>query len=262
MRVEGLRTQRSALRTQHSPKHRLFVSPNQIQGDRVHFTADQAHRLRRVLRLAPGDIIYVLDGRDRRAVAIIERLDRTGGEARLGAWEVWDSEPRCAVTLYQALLKQDRFEWVLQKGTEVGVAGFVPVVTERCVVRSGSDTARLERWRAIVREAAEQSGRGRLPDVQAPRDLAAIIESLIQPTIVCWEMAGDRRLRAALGDLAQSVDQLGLFIGPEGGLTSGEVERLTAASARIAGLGPRILRAETAGPLAAALVLYQFGDLG
>ena len=254
----------SSLITHHSslPKHRLFVSPDQVREDRVRFDEGQAHRLRRVLRLAPGDQIYVLDGQARRATAIVERLDRTGGEARIEAWEEWDTEPRCSMTLYQALLKQDRFEWVLQKGTEVGIATFVPVVTERCIARSSGETGRLERWRAIVREAAEQSGRGRLPEVQAPRDLDDVLGNLVQPTIVCWEAAGDRRLRDVLAELPPDTDRIGLLIGPEGGLTSGEAERLTAAGGRIAGLGPRILRAETAGPVAAALTLYVQGDLG
>ena len=255
-------TQHSAPSTQHFAKHRLFVGPDQVQGDRVQFDEGQSHRLRRVLRLAPGDLVYVLDGQARRATAIVERLDRTGGEARVEAWEDWNTEPRCAITLYQALLKQDRFEWVLQKGTEVGIAAFVPVVTERCVARPSGVTGRLDRWRAIVREAAEQSGRGRLPEVQSPRDLDDVLGSLVQPTIVCWEAAGDRRLRDVLTELPPDTDRIGLVIGPEGGLTSGEVDRLAAAGARIAGLGRRILRAETAGPIAAALTLYVQGDLG
>lgn len=240
--------------------HRLFVDPGQIEGAIVRFNRDQAHRLARVLRLGRGDDIHVLDGAGRRALATVEALEKSGGLARLAAWEPFDTEPRRRVTLYQAVIKHDRFEWAIQKGTEIGVAAFVPILTDRCVAGAPS-AERLDRWRAIVREAAEQSGRSRLPRVAAPMHIGEV-EAAGRPLIVLWEGERERRLRHVLTDFVADPAEVGLVIGPEGGLTPGEVDRLAAKGARVAGLGPRILRAETAGPIAAALVLAAAGDLG
>lgn len=241
-------------------KHRLFIDPRQVAADRIELDRDQAHRLGRVLRLGRGDRVYLLDGSGRRSLATIESIDRTGGAARLADWEPFDTEPGCRVTLYQALIKADRFEWALQKGTEVGVATFVPLLTDRCVVPAPSQE-RLDRWRAIVREAAEQSGRSRLPELTEPKTLGEI-EGPSRPLIVLWEAERNRRLRDVLAQLAAGLKEIGLVIGPVGGLTEAEVGRLASAGADVAGLGPRLLRAETAGPIVAALVLSATGDLG
>jgi 16S rRNA (uracil1498-N3)-methyltransferase len=203
-------------------------------------------------------------------------------------------EPPVAITLYQALLPREKFEQVLQKGTEVGVAAFVPVRTERCLVGrlDAVDERRLARWRAIVREAAEQAGRGRLPRVHPPLPLASALQAArtADLRLCAWEEERGQTLRAALrawagagapqcdrgraGDPAgaggaprpatdgpgwSGAARVALFVGPEGGLTAAEAEAARAAGALTVSLGPRILRAETAGPVLAALVLYELG---
>lgn len=243
-----------------TPKHRLFVRPDQIAGDTLTLDAAQAHQLARVLRLRPGDALLVLDGTDRQTEARIAALDARAGLLRLNSWRPAPPEPACRLTLYQALIKQDRFEWVVQKGTEIGVAAFVPVVTERAVVREVSP-AKLTRWRAIAREAAEQSGRGRLPDIHNPVSLTDLPAGNA-PLAVCWEAETSTLLRHLLPRLGRPGNSAGVLIGPEGGLTIAEVDQLRGRGALVAGLGPRILRAETAGPVAAALILHAAGDLG
>lgn len=245
-----------------TPKHRLFVRPDQIAGDRVRFDPAQAHQLARVLRLRPGDRLTVLDGADRQAIATLDRLTRDGALARLDPWEPRLTEPVCRITLYQALIKLERFEWVLQKGTEIGVAAFVPLRTDRCLSRGPIDARRIDRWRTIIREAAEQSGRARLPTLGEPAPIADLPDREQDLTIVCWEAARDRRLRDCLAGLPQIPTRIGLIVGPEGGLTEAETGRLAARGAPIAGLGPRILRAETAALAAATIVLTAAGDLG
>jgi 16S rRNA (uracil1498-N3)-methyltransferase len=175
-------------------------------------------------------------------------------------------EPGLILTLYQALVPRDRFETVLQKGTEVGVSRFVPVWCERSIVPGGDkiDDGRLERWRRIVTEAAEQCERGIVPEVARPlRFPEALAESVrTGPTLLAWERETERSIRDGLqAALTGGGRSLSLIVGPEGGFTSTEIAIARDAEALTVSLGPRILRTETAGPILAALALYEAGDL-
>jgi len=221
--------------------------------------------MRRVLRLNRGARVVAFDGaggeylvrlvvlRDELAVGVIENETRP------------KTEPRLQVTLCQALLPRDKFELVLQKGTEVGVGGFVPLVSERSLVpASALDGGRLERWRRIIQEAAEQSRRATLPALSEPLSLSDALAQLGQaPALLAWERESERSVRKALVQLKDRLqgDRLTLFVGPEGGFTSAEAQGAAAAGALSVSLGPRTLRSETAGPILAALALYEAGDL-
>jgi 16S rRNA (uracil1498-N3)-methyltransferase len=158
-------------------------------------------------------------------------------------------EPRHRLTICQALLKGDGLEEIVRRGTEVGVARFRLIVSERCVPRDVS-ARRLERLRTIVREAAEQSERGIVPRVDAPVPLG---EALAPDAVLLFE----RHDGARLGTLPPATT---VVIGPEGGFAPAEVEAAQAAGATLAGLGPRILRSETVAPVVAALILSRTGD--
>ena len=179
-------------------------------------------------------------------------------------------EPRTLITLYQAVLKGERFGWALQKGTEVGISRFVPVVCERSVVDDlGSVEQKRERWERIIQEAAEQSGRARLP-VLAP---AQILETVMQVgssgstapgplRLMLWEQEGATTLRQALAGCNFAIGaRIEVLVGPEGGYTAAEVGLAEHWGARRVTLGPRILRAETAGVVAAAAILYEAGEM-
>jgi 16S rRNA (uracil1498-N3)-methyltransferase len=246
------------------PRHRFALPAEQIVGDRVHFPAALAHQLRRVLRLRPGDQVRVFDGSGvEHTVALTLLRDAEAlGTIEASTWP--NSEPSLRITLAQALLPRERFELALQKGTEVGVARFVPLVTERSLVPSAAlDAGRLTRWRRIVAEAAEQSGRVRLPELTEPLTLAETVRQCApDPCLLAWERETKCSLQTALAELARPRPaRLTLLIGPEGGFSSAEAQAARAAGARTISLGPRILRAETAGPLLAALALYQAGEL-
>src|SRR3954454_18958143 len=150
--------------------HRFFVEPGLLGGERVALTGAQAHQMSRVLRLKVGDRVVLLDGGK---LEYVVRLDDVRSSAVTGMVEPTQPrrpEPALFVTLYQALVPRDRFETVLQKGTEIGISRFVPVWCERSIVPGGDriDDARLERWRRIVTEAAEQCERGLVPEIGAP----------------------------------------------------------------------------------------------
>jgi len=243
--------------------HRFFVAPEALAAGRVTLPPEHARQVARVLRLRPSDEIVVLDDSGMEHLARLERVQPDGVQGVVVERRPNRAEPALRLTLYQALLPRERFEWVLQKGTEVGVARFVPLETRRSLPgRETTSRERLTRWRQIVREAAEQSGRGRLPVVDAAQTLAAALDEMrrVGPALLAWEQEGQLGLRAALAALPPD-GAASLVVGPEGGFAAPEVAAARAAGVTPVSLGPRILRAETAGPLLAALALFATGNM-
>lgn len=240
--------------------HRFFVSPEQIAGHLVHFRADQARQLRDVLRLRPGDAVAVLDDTGQVYRVRLERVSRERTDGIIESRAAAGGEPAAHVTLYQSLLKREKFEWVLQKGTELGVTRFAPVISRRALVREAGD--KLDRWRRIIAEAAEQAGRGRLPELRPPVALEDALRDA--PTyaraIIPWEAAEGGGIRAALAGLPPAP-AVALFIGSEGGFDPAEIEAARAAGLMPITLGPRILRTETAALVAVALALHELGEM-
>ena len=234
--------------------HHFFVSD--IQGDRVVFSAEQAHQMGRVLRLQPGARVVVLDNAGWQYEAELVEVGRRA-TAVLHHKQPAANEPRAQLTLYQALLKRDNFEWVLQKGTEIGVTRFVPLLTARTVAQPPH---KADRWQRILTEAAEQSRRGRIPALAEPLRLedAWPQAQTADLALLPWEGASGETLAGALAGKRPST--LALFIGPEGGWTEAEVADGRAGGILPVTLGPRILRAETAAIVAAALVMHTLGE--
>jgi 16S rRNA (uracil1498-N3)-methyltransferase len=173
-------------------------------------------------------------------------------------------ELHARVVLYQGLLKAAKFEWVLQKGTELGVAAFVPLRTERSVTGAEDvGASKRARWQRILTEATEQCGRARVPDLAEPRPLAEAARALPPGdlALIPWEREHATALRAALATLGAAPAAIHLFIGPEGGFAAGEVALARECGARPVSLGPRVLRAETAAIAAVTLALAACGDL-
>ncbi len=238
-------------------KHRFFVSGEQVQGDAVIFSTEQWHQLHAVLRMRIGDTVRVFDG-----VEPVDRGVELVGPAtgRVIDLQPQPPEPRTRLVMYPSLLQRDKFELVLQKLTEVGAAAVVPVLTARSLVREPPDDRRQTRWRAILREATEQCGRGVVPELLPTVDLPHAIECAAGEGRVVMAYEGERRgtLREALDGAPRTVS---LFVGPEGGYAPEEAAAAGQAGAYLVTLGPRVLRTETASPLLAALVLYELGDL-
>jgi 16S rRNA (uracil1498-N3)-methyltransferase len=216
-----------------------------------------------VLRLGPGTVVEAADGTGAFYRVRLVALDRTGAWGAIEARTMPGRESPCAITLAQALLKGDRMSWLVQKATELGVARIVPVETARVVGRPGPEGAtRHARWTRIAREAVKQCGRATVPVVDPPRALVDLLPEIPahEATLVFWE-GGSERLAATAAALGAPARLL-LLVGPEGGFTGDELARVEAAGARRASLGPRILRAESAGVAAVALCQFLFGDLG
>ena len=175
------------------------------------------------------------------------------------------TEPRVDITLYQSLIDAAQFELVLQKGVELGVKRFVPLLAERVsgAGSTGASEGRQVRWARIVQEAVEQSGRVFVPEVGTPVAMdAAFADPPTGLVIVPWEGETSRSLRKVLKTQdAGADDAISIVIGPKGGLTEAEIEFLTQCGALPVTLGSRILRAETAAIATVAAVLYELGDL-
>ncbi|NWJ44740.1 MAG: 16S rRNA (uracil(1498)-N(3))-methyltransferase [Chloroflexi bacterium] len=239
--------------------HRFFVSKDLLEGGEIRLEGELAHQLSRVLRLVPGSQILLLDGEGYEAEAKLLNVPKSEAvTAQVGEKRKASGEPTLKITLYQALLKGEKFDWVLQKGTEVGICSFTPVVTERCI----SERERPERWQKIVREAAEQSRRGRLPQVHETVSLQKALKEMKESTLalVAWENEQHQTLKQVLNSVEKKPESLSLLIGPEGGLSETEVQAACADGISSVTLGARILRAETAGVIASALALYHFNE--
>ena len=242
--------------------HRFFLPADWISQSTAVITGKIIHQLRDVLRLGIGDHITILDNSGWQYEVELMEVGAGKIEGAVISKNLAAGEPRTSITLYQALLKGSNFEVVLQKCTEIGVTDFVPMLCERCV--AGEPTSnRISRWKTIILEAAEQSRRGRLPglhDVIQFNDARRLASGIV---LLPWE---GERLRD-IGDVlkshskAEKPQKVSILIGPEGGFSSQEVEFALNCGTVPVSLGPRILRAETAGLVAAAITLYEFGDL-
>lgn len=243
---------------------RFFVRPEAIEAGRVRFDADEARHLVRVLRLRPGALLEATDGAGRTLSVRLESLGPGVATGTIVSESGPTHESPCAITLGQAILKGERMAWLVQKATELGVVRIVPLVTERVVARPVPDRSdgRRARWERIAREAVKQCGRAWVPAVAAPRTLPEVLTEASghDATWLLW--AGGGAPLAAAAREAGAPRRMLLLVGPEGGFTGDEVALAERAGARVVGLGPRILRAESAGFVAVALCQHLFGDLG
>lgn len=241
--------------------HRFFLDTEHLAGERVLLSGEVLHHLATVLRLRQGDEVELLDGRGLICHCRIVSLERKQGEALVLARHRVEENP-FPVQLLQALPKGDKLDLVLQKGTELGITRFVPVLTGRSVPLPdpSREEKRLQRWRRIVREAARQCRRPIIPEVAAACSLKTALAGAGRGLrLMLWEEES-RPLATLLATPRPSG--VTILVGPEGGFAAAEVQIAVAAGFVPVRFGPRILRSETAGFAAAAIVQYVYGDLG
>jgi 16S rRNA (uracil1498-N3)-methyltransferase len=242
-------------------KDRFFISESNITKEHVTLSSAQAHQIRNVLKLQSGDRIVVLDNAGFEYDVALEELGKNKAVGKILQKRPVTGEPRTQITLYQSLLAREKFEHVLQKCTEVGVVCFVPVITQRSIVRDTSITShKLSRWRRIIQEAAEQSHRGRIPQLRNAAHFETIAAELQKYDLALIFSPQGQLLRDVLSKSAPATTNVGLLIGPEGGFTEVEVEAACSLGAKAVTLGPRILRTETAAVVTSALILYQLNN--
>jgi 16S rRNA (uracil1498-N3)-methyltransferase len=247
--------------------HRFFVPPETLNQDSVFITGPLAQQMHTVLRLRPGEQVVLLDNSGWEYAVVLTEVAVRHVRGQVRGRSVRSNEPRTKITLYQSVLKGNRFEWALQKGTELGISEFVPIIASRCILQNLADAeAKFPRWQRVILEAAEQCGRAKFPALLPALMFSAACERAGKGqglALLPWEgettFSLKWMLRPPSGERPFSVS---LFIGPEGGFTAEEVALAADYGVRAVTLGPRVLRAETAGIAAAAAILYEMGDLG
>jgi len=245
--------------------HRFFVAPEIFDGSETRFPVEISRQITSVLRLKPGQVVTLLDNRGYcRPVELLE-VDSKYTLGQPGAVEPAGNEPAVELILCVALTQREKFELILQKGCELGVKEFRPVVTSRTLVQEsrGLDD-KLPRWQKILQEAAEQCGRGLIPSILPPVKLEILLNRLGDTRgYILHEKVEDNGFVADLSaQLTAGMKQFALLIGPEGGFSEEEVMHARQAGLLPVSLGERVLRMETAAIAACAVSMAAAGELG
>ena len=246
--------------------NRFFLPENLIKHGEVNFPEEIAHQILRVLRLKSGDMVYVLDNQGAIHNVLLQ-VDAGVGKVS-GTVVHTDSvktEPGIFLTLYFGLTTREKTEFILQKGTEIGISAFAPVISTRTLVQSDELSAkRRTRWEKIICEAAEQSYRGRLPILNVPMNFEDGIADAINQhdlALIAWEGADSDRNSMKKIVFHDGLTRIALFVGPEGGFSEEEIALASAKACQVVLLGKRILRMETAAILLPGLVLFALGEM-
>jgi len=244
---------------------RFFVSPKQIEAGRVYLNGPDVVHIAKVLRLSAGDRLVVLDGQGKSYLAVLEQICKGEVSCAIEKELAAAAGALLKVTLVQGIPKGDKMDLIIQKGTELGLNGLIPLLSERAVVKLEGDKLfkRRERWRRIALEAAKQCRRPDIPEISVPKSWEQALADLPPDAValIPWEEENAESLKGFLQH-SKPPEEIFVFIGPEGGFSAGEVERARLHGVRPVTLGPRILRTETAGLAVLAMILYQWGDLG
>jgi len=243
-------------------RDRFFVEGVHAIGDRVALAPDDARKVATVLRKRSGDRVQVIDSGGVAYAATLEIGDREVHATLDEQLDRGDVETALRVTIAQAVPKGQKMDLVVEKATELGAFAIVPVRSARVI---GHDTspAKVERWRRIARSASQQSGRVRVPEVADVVDWDALLVTFARydRVYVPWELAAPSPLRDVFERELGDARNVLVVIGPEGGFSSGEVERAQRAGAASISLGRRILRTETAALVVLSAILYARGEL-
>jgi 16S rRNA (uracil1498-N3)-methyltransferase len=263
--------------------HHFFVPPELLKESNIDIALpkDLAHQIRDVIRLNIGEQLLLLDNSGDEILAMVAKTSKIAVEVHLLERRPGKSEPSIRIILCQGLLKSTRFEWILEKSTELGVSVFSPILCRRSMPGlEDASPIKIQRWQHIIQEAAEQSGRSRLPELLPIRPLKHALND-IPPNalaIMPWEEEHTLTLHDVITTSLRPTGNVGetlavarlsqtptphplttviLFIGPEGGLMPEEVTLAQRQGVRVVTLGSRILRAETAALATVANVIYE-----
>lgn len=242
--------------------HRFFIP--QLYNEEMSITGVDAKHIGKVLRMQPGDKLQVVSDDGVSALAEVTAISESTVTVRCLEVLAESHEPAVKITLAQGLAKGEKMDFIIQKAVELGAYSIVPVAMEHSVVRLDGAKAdkKVERWQKIAEAAAKQSKRDIIPQVQAVQSVSQMLaNNNCRTKIIAYECEDRMSLKTALREAGQ-LDDLLLIIGPEGGISEGELSKAREAGAVPVSLGRRILRAETAGLVAMSAIFYETGDLG
>ncbi|MCI9069772.1 RsmE family RNA methyltransferase [Clostridium sp.] len=249
--------------------HKFFTSKELINGDVAKIIGDDVKHIYKVLRISEGEKVTLNN---------CEGVEYLGKVMSVSKQEVLveileklevNNESDIKIYLFQGLPKSQKMDLIVQKGTELGITEFIPVITNRVDVKLKGEFKKIDRLKKIALEAAKQSKRSIIPSVLEPIEFEEVLDKIksLDLLIVPYENANNFGIKTLMNELrienmVDDIKNVGIFVGPEGGIEESEVERLKDKGARIVTLGKRILRTETAGFVAASLIQYELSDLG
>ncbi len=249
--------------------HKFFTPKELINGDVAKIIGDDVKHIYKVLRISEGEKVTLNN---------CEGIEYLGKVISVSKQEVLieilekledNNESDIKIYLFQGLPKSQKMDLIVQKGTELGITEFIPTITHRVDVKLKGEFKKLDRLNRIALEAAKQSKRSIIPKVSEPIDFEEVLDKIdsLDLLIVPYENANNFGVKTLINELRKennidSIKNIGIFVGPEGGIEEDEIERLKDKGARIVTLGKRILRTETAGFVATSLIQYELSDLG
>ncbi len=244
----------------------FYTNPERVRKKTLTIEGEEARHILSVLRLGPGDEIDVVDGRGGKYRTSIVKTTRNGLEAKILSRTHMENEPGCHVTLAQAICRQERMDFLVEKATEIGVSSIVPLLTERSLVKitgGAKGKRKVDRWRRVAVAAMKQSLRTVLPgidDVTRFDDLLTRLDHYDLCLIASLEQ--NSKSLTECRQLRRGLEKVLLIVGPEAGLTDRELSAAEAQGVIPISLGARRLRTETAGMVFSSLVLHRLADLG
>lgn len=246
--------------------HKFFVPPENFGLDEAVIIGDDVKHIYKVLRLGKGEKISInnLNGKE----FIGEIVNLTKEKVTVKILEQLDAicESNINIHLYQGMPKASKMDGIVQKGTELGVNKIIPLWTKRVIIRRGeASQSKVDRWKKIAIESCKQCKRNTIPTIEQGIDMKELYLRLksYDLIIVPYENSEDSGIKAVKEKLNEKeIKNIAIIIGPEGGFETDEIEKLKALRGEIVTLGRRILRTETAGVIASAIIQYEFGDLG
>jgi 16S rRNA (uracil1498-N3)-methyltransferase len=255
---------------------RVFVDGALVSGELIDLPHDTGGHLAKVLRARSGDEVILFNGDGREFTGTIESVRGSRVSASIGAARSIDRESPFTLTLVQCVPRGDRMDFIVQKATELGVGRIVPVLSQRSVVRldQSQSASKQAHWRAVAVSACEQCGRNRVPVVEAPQPLLHYLGALAAESPATLRLVLEPEQAAETLPRAQTIDRdtatpgdgailngATIAIGPEGGFAAEELEAFELSRFRRTGLGPRVLRTETAAIAAITVLQARFGDM-
>lgn len=255
----------SSIVSTNLPKTRLMVEPERLKSDRAIIAGNAFHHAVNVLRIKPGDELIIFDGQGREVVGIVELFQGETAVVRIMAETANLTESNLDLTLAPCLAKGKKTDMVVEKAVELGVNRISVVTSKRTVAKISSDSAltRVDRWRRIAVAAAEQSGRTQMPVVERIRTLEDLCSSRRRDVLgLVFTANAKPDPTSTLRQLYPETQKVIAVIGPEGGFEAEELAIAESYGFHAVGLGPRILRTETAAIVAAAICQHLWGDLG
>lgn len=249
--------------------HKFFTPKELINGDVAKIIGDDVKHIYKVLRISEGEKVTLNNCEGVEYLGRVKAVSKQ--EVLIDILEELESNNESDVNIYlfQGLPKSQKMDLIVQKGTELGITEFIPTITHRVDVKLKGEFKKLDRLNRIALEAAKQSKRSIIPKVLEPIEFDEVLEKInsLDLLIVPYENANNFGIKTLINELRKennidNIKNIGIFVGPEGGIEEDEIERLKDKGAYIVTLGKRILRTETAGFVATSLIQYELSDLG